>query len=178
MTTSTVVTTTFGGKTFRASKRTISHLKWTRFRLAARHPRARLRVIQGSYNTGVAASAGTHDYDAVLDVEIVGLDWLKAQAFLRACGWAAWWRRSGQWSSPNAWHIHMISIPSGLDGSPSEAEILAAYRRLGIRVGRFVPGQVRDYYRRATGLKGQHDPGSDHTWFPPNINKTVFRQGK
>jgi hypothetical protein len=147
-----LITLIFGGKTFRCSRRTAAHLAWTAARLEQQHPDARIVVIQGCYNQGVPASEGTHDFDAVLDVQIVGLGWDEAQRFLRECGWAAWVR------SPPAfpWHIHMVSI-----GYPG-------------RVGIYVPAQVDDYYRHALGLKGQHASGDDPTWHPADIDSTVF----
>lgn len=147
-----ITTVTFGGKTFRCSQRTHAHLLWTAERLAELHPGCAVRVIQGSFNDGVAASAGTHDRDAVLDVQIVGLSWWDAQRFLREHGWAAWFRFPPLFTL----HLHMISL-----GYPG-------------RVGIFVPGQVEDYYRHALGLKGQHDSGSDDSWFPPDIDSTIF----
>jgi hypothetical protein len=174
----TVKTRTIAGTTFRCSNRTAWHLRWTIFVLRLRFPRARLVIYQPCYNTGVAASAGTHDYDAVFDVWIVGgvlgrNPW-RAQRFLRARGWAAWFRHTGAFAK--AWHIHMISIPTGLRANPTASEVLAAYRRLGIRVGIYVPGQVDDYYAHAFGLKGLHRAGSDNSWFPNNINRRVFRR--
>ena len=162
---------TFGGKTFRCSRRTADHLRWTYWKLKARHPLAKLVVIQGCYNTTIAASAGTHDYDACLDVRIQGLSWPKAQAFLRACGWAAWWRTPAQGFSD---HIHMISFPPGLPKNPTTAQVDAAFDRIGLRVGEYVPAQVDDYFAHAYGLKGQHRAGSDDSWFPPNIPATTF----
>lgn len=147
-----LITTTIAGRTFRATRRTAAHLQWTIEQLAAKHPGARLVIIQTCYNTGVEASAGTHDYDAVLDVQIVGLDWFTAQGFLRAHGWAAWVRQPPTFS----FHIHMVSL-----GYPG-------------RVGIYVPGQVADYYRHALGLKGQHNSGADNTWHPADIDSTIF----
>lgn len=147
-----IETVTIAGRIFRCSRRTAAHLLWTIDELARLHPKARLVIIQAPFNVGVAASAGTHDKDAVLDVEIVGLDWWNAQAFLRKCGWAAWVRYPPTFS----WHIHMVSL-----GYPGE-------------VGIYVPGQVRDYYAHALGLAGQHASGSDPSWFPPDIDATVF----
>lgn len=151
-----VRTVTIGGRTFRAGMRTIAHLLWTIAQLAKQHPGARLVVIQGSYNEGVTASAGTHDKDGVLDVEIVGLSGWQTQRFLRECGWADWFRHTGAWASPARWHNHMISI-----GCPGP-------------VGIFVPGQLDDYFRHALGLAGQHDSGDDTSWFPADINSTIF----
>ena len=145
---------TSGGRTFLASRRTHAHLWETQRRLTSRRPGAFLRVIQGAYNVGVDASAGTHDKDAVVDAEIVGWDdWLAEQRFLRECGWADWVR-----SPPTfTWHHHAVSL-----GYTTE-------------VGIYVPAQVDDYYRHAIGLKGQHNSGSDNTWHPANIDSTVFR---
>lgn len=144
-----VITLTFGGKTFRCSRRTAAHLAWTAEQLEQADPEARIVVIQGSYNQGVEASAGTHDYDAVLDVQVVGLEWAEAQDFFRAFGWAAWWRQPPKFTH----HIHMISL-----GYPG-------------RVGEYVPGQVRDYYDFKSGLAG-HLP--DFTWHPADIDSTIF----
>lgn len=144
-----IITTTQAGRTFRASRRTAAHLESTIERLAHEWLTARLVVIQGCYNTGVAASAGTHDFDAVLDVQIVGLDWLAAQAFLRKCGWAAWYRYPPTFSS----HIHMVSL-----GYPGQ-------------VGIYVPGQVADYYGHRSGLAGHV---ADNTWHPIDIDSIIF----
>lgn len=172
-----LMSVTMGGKTFKTTRRTHDHLKRTQRALRIRHPRAKLHIIQACYNTSIPASAGTHDFDCTFDVEITGISWLQAQMFLRKLGWAAWWRHTGSWEDEQAWHIHMISIPRKLPNNhPTDAQVLAAFVNQGQRVGRFVPGQVSDYYVHAEGLKGQHDPGSDPTWHPKDINATVFRQ--
>lgn len=174
----TLKTRTIAGHTFRCSNRTAWHLRWTLFVLALRFPKARLEILQTCYHTGVAASAGTHDYDCVFDVWVyggkLGGDPWRAQRFLRAHGWAAWFRHTGSFA--DAWHIHMISLPTGLSANPTADEVSAAYKRLGIRVGVYVPGQIDDYYAHAYGLAGQHRAGSDHSYFPNNINRTVFRR--
>jgi hypothetical protein len=118
-----LITVTFGGRFFKCSQNTYAALLDTQARLAKAHPKAWIRVIQGCYNTGVAASAGTHDFDACLDVQIVGLSWQDAQDFLRKCGWAAWWRHTGSWASPSQWHIHMaLRRPGARSASTSTAE--------------------------------------------------------
>lgn len=142
-----LVTVTFGGKTFECTRRTIAHLSWTDKQLRAKGKA--LRVIQGSYNRGVAASAGTHDYDAVFDVGVMGLEWPAAQKVLRELGWAAWWRQPPTFSH----HIHMISL-----GYPGQ-------------VGVFVPGQVADYYAHRSGLSGHV---ADSSWHPADIDSTIF----
>ncbi len=143
--------TTLGGRTFRACAYCTAHLQWTIEQLAKKHPGARLVVIQPPWNTGVPASAKTHDKCAAFDVHIVGLGWWEAQRFLRACFWAAFYR----WFVPNLWsyHIHMISL-----GCPAP-------------VGELVPGQVADYQARPPrdGMKGH---AVDDSWHPANTRKT------
>jgi hypothetical protein len=163
------------GRTFTASNRTAAHLEATLAKLERLHPSAHLTIIQTCYHSGYAPSAGTHDYDGVFDVEITGLTWWQAQRFLRECGWAAWFRHTGEWADPGSWHIHMASIPEGLPGNPTIAQIDGAYSSVGIQVGIYVPGQIDDYYAHALGLKGLHRAGVDRSWFPSNINATVFR---
>lgn len=141
-----------GGKAFRCTRRTWAHLLWTIERLGVIHPDARLVIIQTCYNTGVDASAGTHDFDAVFDVQIIGLDWWAAQRFLRAHGWFAWVRQPPAFS----WHIHMGSIPAGGRSFPQ-------------KVGEFVLGQLVDYYNHTFGLKGQHNVDLDKSWFPGDV---------
>lgn len=175
MSAGTLAKRTICGRTFTASNRTAAHLTSTLTRLERRHPGARLVIIQTCYNTTIAASAGTHDYDGVFDVRIEGLTWWAAQRFLRSCGWAAWYRHTGTWADERAWHIHMASIPEGLPANPTIEQIDGAYARAGIQVGIYVPGQIDDYYAHALGLAGQHRAGSDHSWFPDSINATVFR---
>lgn len=172
----TIKTRTVADVTFRCSNRVYWHLRWTIWVLALRFPKARLVILQPCYQPGYEKSAGTHDFDAVFDVWIYGLDPWRAQRFLRRRGWAAWFRHTGSWAARSAWHFHMISIPPGLRANPSVAAILEAFRDLGIKVGEYVPGQIYDYFRHAFGLKGQHDSGDDDSWFPENINKTVFRR--
>ena len=159
-----VLTVAFGGKVFRAGRRTAAHLQWTQAQLDKKHPGCRILVIQPCFSTGVAASEGTHDWDAVLDVQVVGMDWLEAQGFLRAHGWAAWYRHPPAFSL----HIHMISL--GCTG----------------KVGKYIDGgkalfgavvtssQIDDYYRHSLGLAGQHASGLDHSWFPDDIPGTIF----
>lgn len=141
------------GNHFMCSSRTAAHLDRTKARLKDKGKS--LKIIQGSYNTSVELSAGTHDKDAVLDVEVVGMDWYEAQSFLRQNGWGAWVRTPAEGFS---YHIHMISLP--------------AYKlRWVAPVGEYVPGQVTDFYNHEDGLAGG---GHDGTWFPKNIRRTIF----
>jgi hypothetical protein len=69
----------------------------------------KLNVIQGSYNSGVSASAGTHDGGGALDVWGKGGSHVAAEvAALRRVGFAAWGRTpsQGNWG----YHIHCIAI--------------------------------------------------------------------
>ena len=181
-----VVEVTRCGVTFRATRRTVQHLDWTIARLRRRIPWARLHIIQPCYNDTVAASAGTHDRDAVFDLRISGIGWWRAQWFLRNAGWACWFRHTGQWAPRDAWHIHAISLPTGLPADPTAEEVGAAYRRIGLVVGEFIDGgltskgstratsQVEDYYIGGLGLKGEQASGSDTSPFPADINATVY----
>lgn len=148
----------FGGKTFKASRRTFAHLDYTAARLKKTNPEAYIRVIQGCYSNG-KYSAGTHDFDRVLDVEIVGMGWWEAQWFLRSCGWAAWYRYTGTWASESNWHIHMISLGATtktgifVDGGKSQGK--SGYT-----------SQIDDYYRHTLGLSDQHNTDLDKSRFP------------
>ncbi|MEU4565326.1 peptidoglycan-binding domain-containing protein [Micromonospora sp. NPDC023956] len=70
-----------------------------------------LSITQGSYNSGVGASAGTHDGGGALDLSVSGLssatrtDVLRR---LRTVGFAAWLRTpsQGDWG----YHIHAIAL--------------------------------------------------------------------
>jgi hypothetical protein len=150
------------GTYFRCSKRTGAHLDSTKKALKdkSKHDGKAytLRIIQGSYNYGVDASAGTHDLDACLDVEIIGLSWSDAQRFLRVHGWAAWVRVPPTFS----YHIHMVSLP------PYKLQFVAP-------VGQWVPGQVTSYYNLTSGLIGD---APDNTWHPVPIKSTIFNYEK
>jgi hypothetical protein len=108
------------GQHFRCSRRTAAWLDFCQEKLPDGHEQ---RIIQGCFNTGVLASAGTHDFDAVLDLYITGFSWKGMQLFYRRRGGFAWLREPPTFS----YHIH-----AGILG----------YR---IRVGVFVPGQRDDY---------------------------------
>jgi hypothetical protein len=144
-----VITTTLNGVTFKAGRRTAAHLAWTDDQLRKRG--CWLRVIQPCFNSSVSASAGTHDGDGCLDVDVENENWLTSQDLLRQAGWAAWYRPN----TPGLWtaHIHMVSL-----GCPGP-------------VGVFVPGQVEDYYAHRSGLKGHV---ADNSWHPADIDSTVF----
>lgn len=158
------------GWSFKATARTAAHLEHTIEELKVAHPKARLVILQACYSDPVKypLSAGTHDYDAVFDFEIVGLDWWAAQRFLRSKGWACWFRHTGTWAAESRWHIHAISL-----GYPGK---VGYYVDGGISLYREkrYSSQVDDYYRHAFGLANQHRTGSDTSLFPVSIRDTVF----
>jgi len=171
---------TTGGKKVVGSLRTIAHLDYLNNLARKRFGRG-LVVIQGPYNTTVKASAGTHDYDACLDVSIPGVPWLTQQNFFRANGGGAYYR--GPENGFKTKHIHYFTLPYHAKG----VEVSQGYQRTGFKVGRYVDGgwstagkrttssQIEDYYNRRNALKGH---ARDGTWFPPDIDKTIFNLTK
>jgi hypothetical protein len=74
----------------------------------------RLVVVQGSFNRGTTASAGTHDLAGCFDIRTWNLSTAERNLAMRAgrdpfiVGGAAWWyRHSGQGFDP---HIHMLLL--------------------------------------------------------------------
>lgn len=164
---------TMYGRPVYGSFRTLCHLDRVD-RLARKRFGQGVVVIQSAYNSTVAASAGTHDYDACLDVYIPGVSWWRQQLFFRANGWGAWYRHPPQFGN----HIHMLSLPEREGESISDD-----YRVHGFKVGKYVDGghslygrevtssQLYDYYVRAFGLSGKHVPGTDKSWHPATHRK-------
>lgn len=102
-----------------------------------------LTVFQGSYNSGVGASAGTHDGGGAVD--LAPYDYENKVKAAREVGFAAWHRPT----LPGVWeeHIHMIAI--------GDAEMSDAARK-----------QVQDYYAHLDGLASHaYDP----EWRPAHI---------
>jgi hypothetical protein len=147
------------GKRLTGSMRTVCHNAW--LMAEAKKHGLTWQVIQPAFNTGVPASAGTHDFDACEDGRLIGLSWWEGQKWLRARGFWCWWRHTGSWASPSAWHFHGFTAPR--DGWHFDT-----------KVGIFVPGQLVDFHNHAFGLANQHVPGSDDSWFPPDLSKTIF----
>lgn len=121
-----------------------------------------ITILQPPFNTSVPASAGTHDFDACRDWYIPGVGWWDMQRFGRANGEGVWYRHPPLFG--NHQHGFTLPIPKG----SIRADDFAT------KVGVFVPGQLIDYYNHAFGLAGQHTPGSDDSWFPKDIDATVF----
>jgi hypothetical protein len=170
------------GHTFTASRRTVAWLDFIIAAFAKRFPDAKLLMLQSCYHEGVAASEGTHDFDACFDFWFigtlkVGLSQLQSglllQRFFRARGGGGWFRHLGEWAAPKDWHVHVFVLPAGL-------------KMFATKVGLYIDGglsqfgvvkassQLSDYLRRSLGLKGMHESGADTTWFPPIIRLTVF----
>ncbi len=103
----------------------------------------RLTIVQGSYNTTVGASAGTHDQGGVVDLR--AFDHERKLRALRRVGFAAWRRLSseGPWSE----HIHAVLVDHG-------------------KLAPVAASQVADYRAHKNGLKS-HLP--DRTWRPDPI---------
>jgi hypothetical protein len=137
-----------------------------------------ITVVQSAYNTSVAASAGTHNEDLVYDLWIFGVSGYRQQHFFRAHGFPGWYRPT----TPGLWknHYHGWSaVPYGVDVSKSFAEH-------GFKVGVYIDGgwstygrlvtssQAHDQLVHAFGLKDQHTPGSDKSWYPDNPKGHIF----
>jgi hypothetical protein len=162
------------GKAVTGSLRTIAFIDHLSI-LSMKKYNSPVIVIQPPYNTTVAASAGTHDYDACFDWYIPNVPWREQERFARANGMADWWRRPPAFGN----HQHGFPLP------PREgASINDDFSVGGFKVGKYVDGgwslygrevtssQLGDYYARRTGLAGHAlDSGS---WFPPVISKTIF----
>jgi GH25 family lysozyme M1 (1,4-beta-N-acetylmuramidase) len=79
-------------------------------------------ITQGSYQSSVAASAGTHDRGGVVDVRWTGRD--SDVRDLRRAGMAAWHRTPAQGPWPD--HIHAVVIGHP-DLAPAAARQITAY---------------------------------------------------
>ncbi|WP_258177319.1 CHAP domain-containing protein [Streptomyces solincola] len=112
--------TTYGGRT--VNQRTKAMLE-----AAAKIHGSGFRLSQGSYNRGVAASAGTHDGGGVVDIASSSQALVKA---LRQVGFAAWVRTPAEGFS---YHIHACAI--------GDREMAAGARN-----------QVRAYFQGRNGL--------------------------
>lgn len=161
------------GRTYKASFRSACHMARLNALSVAKYG-VEIVVIQGCFNTGVAASAGTHDFDATWDIHIPGVDWYEQQRFLRANGFGCWVRRPPLFG----WHIHGFSLPPREGSSISDD-----FKVHGFRVGQYVDGgystsgrlvtssQLADYYDERSGLSGH---ARDNTWFPDDKAATIF----
>lgn len=172
------------GHTFKASRRTVAWLDHLIWQFSLVFPDARLIMIQSCYHDG-PLSAGTHDFDVCFDFWFAGkfpgltlrLKGLRFSRFMRNRGasWG-WFRRTGTWRSPAAWHFHGGPLPTGL-------------KRFLTRVGLYVDGgasdghpgssssQLYDYVEMdALGLRDQHERNSDpdRKQKPKDLHSVVF----
>lgn len=106
----------YGGKT--VNKRTREML-----RLAAHWAGVAINLTQGSYNSGVSASAGTHDGGGVVDISVSGWSSGTRTAVvlaLRKAGFAAWLRTPAQGFS---YHIHACAIGDREMASKAKSQV-------------------------------------------------------
>lgn len=165
--------TTMYGRPFYGSFRTVC--AWNRLNnLSIKRFGVGVTIIQPPYNSTVAASKGTHDYDAMADWFIAGVDWWTMQRFARANGFMDWYRRPPLFGN----HQHGAPLPpaEGRDRSDD-------FRSGGFKVGVYVDGgfslygrqvtssQLDDYWNHRSGLSGH---AHDSSWFPPDIEATIF----
>lgn len=109
---------TVDGKTL--NKRTADMLKRVQQRTGID-----LLVVQGSYNKGVGASAGTHDGGGAVDISVSGLshkDRNEVVWQMRQCGFASWFRPTipGLWNE----HIHAIAIGDKEMSNSARAQVI------------------------------------------------------
>jgi peptidoglycan hydrolase-like protein with peptidoglycan-binding domain len=130
---------TYGGKT--VNRRTADLLN-----LAAVWAGVTITLTQGSYNVGVAASAGTHDGGGVVDINVGAWSTAKRNAVvqaLRKAGFAAWLRTP---DDGFAYHIHACAI-----GDREMASLAKS--------------QVQSYFNGRNGL-ANNGPTSGETHWP------------
>jgi hypothetical protein len=164
------------GRAVKGSLRHICHLNQLN-NLAVTKFGTGIEIIQPAFNTGVAASVGTHDFDMVVDLHIPGVGWWDQQRFFRANGLGSWYRHPPAFGN----HIHGFTLP------PREGHNVSDdFKVAGFKVGKYIDGgwsthhaqitssQIADYYHHAFGLKNEHKPNSDTSWFPPDIPTTIF----
>lgn len=91
--------------------------------------KSQFRIIQGSYNKNVPASAGTHDGGGAVDIDVIKKSPAQRRAVVlafRQVGFAAWLRTPAQGRWP--YHVHAIAI-GDKDLSRGAAVQVAEYKR-------------------------------------------------
>ena len=167
------------GQVVHGSVRHIAHIDRLN-NLSKIHFHQGIEIIQPAYNDTVAASAGTHNLDATIDLHIPGVGWWTQQMFFRKYGLGCWYRptsRTYGWSN----HVHGFTLPPHIGTTFADD-----FKQGGFKVGIYIDGgystkgyratsaQIDDYYKEAFGLSGRHTPGSDKSWFPDNKQATIF----
>lgn len=122
-----------------------------------------LRPTQGSYNTSVDASAGTHAGGGAVDLSAGNLTdghLTETVRVMRSIGFAAWWRHS--WEGPWIDHIHAIAIGCP-DLSPAAADQVDDYKagRNGLANNAADTGPDVPYTTWETYLEGKQDMYED-----------------
>lgn len=116
---------------FKFDPRTVKMIQW-----AEAQAGFRFRISQGSYSTGVAASAGTHDGGGAVDLSVRLMPVWRRERMLKAlkdAGFAAWYRTPAD--GFDSAHVHAIAI-----GCKDLAPLAKS--------------QVTDYDNHKSGLKG------------------------
>lgn len=163
----------YKGRKIIGSFRTLCHLNRLN-NLSVKKFGKQITVIQRDYNTTVAASAGTHDFDATFDLWIYGVDGWVQQRFFRTNGLGCWLRYPPKFG----FHIHGFTLPPHVGTS-----FVDDFKNGGFKVGKYIDGgysiygklvtsaQLSDVYNKKSGLAGHaHDP----SWYPPSTQATIF----
>ena len=108
--------------------------------------RSSLYITQGSYNSSVSASAGTHDGGGALDISIRGYSTYNADQIVKAmrmAGFAAWRRGVNDSFAP---HIHAIAIKDARASSGARYQVYEYFRS-----GDGLVGSRRDIHLTSVG---------------------------
>lgn len=89
-------------------------------------PTTSFQPTQGSYSTGVSASAGTHSGGGAVDIALAGLDddtARRIETAMRRVGFAAWYRTA----IPGTWprHVHGIAVGCSDLASAARSQVTA-----------------------------------------------------
>jgi hypothetical protein len=120
-------------------RRTVAAIKELEKRLGKR-----INIYQGSYNTSVNASGGTHAGGGAVDWWVSGVDQNRATRIARQVGFADWWRKPSQ----GDWNDHHHSILLGhLSASDNAVLQMQNYRAGGDGLWPLVSGDDPQPYR-------------------------------
>lgn len=105
------------------NRRTVDALRWVE-----RRAKVPLSPAQGSYNRGVAASAGTHDGGGAVDLRVGSYSEDQRIAVVRAlkdAGFAAWFRPYNWDGRKGGAHIHALLIGDKEMAAGARSQVLA-----------------------------------------------------